>query len=64
MWKDIYEIYPQPIKVFNNISPSDILQGSLGDCYFLSTLSAMAEFPERIQRLFETSEHEPSGATR
>ena len=61
VWKDIDEIYPQPIKVFNDITPGDILQGSLGDCYFLSTLSAMAEFPQRIQKLFETSEYEPSG---
>jgi len=61
VWKDIDEIYPQPIKVFNDIQPSDILQGELGDCYFLSTLSAMAEFPQRIQKLFETSEYEPSG---
>ena len=60
-WKRIDELFPQPIKVFNDISPNDILQGSLGDCYFLSALSAMAEFPQRIQRLFETSEYEPSG---
>lgn len=62
IWKDIDEIYPDhPIKVFSDISPNDIHQGGLGDCYFLSTLSAMAEHPKRIERLFETSEYEPSG---
>ena len=40
---------------------SNRLQGSLGDCFFSSTLSAMAEFPQRIQKLFETSENELSG---
>lgn len=48
------EIFKQPIKVFHNIDPNDILQGNLGDCYFLSSLSAMAEFPKRIEKLFDT----------
>mmetsp|Transcript_8610 Transcript_8610/g.8569 ORF Transcript_8610/g.8569 Transcript_8610/m.8569 type:complete len:676 (+) Transcript_8610:23-2050(+) len=60
-WKRASEMYSQPIKVFNNIDPNDIKQGSLGDCYFLSTLSAIAEFPNRIQKLFDTQEYQPSG---
>ena len=60
-FKRIDEIFPQPIKVFNDISPNDILQGKLGDCYYLSTLSAIAEFPKRIERLFDTQEYQPSG---
>ena len=61
IFKDIDEIYPQPIKVFDSISPNDILQGQLGDCYFLSTLSAIAEFPKRIERCFDTHEYQSSG---
>jgi hypothetical protein len=61
VWKRSDEIFKQPIKVFNNIDPNDILQGNLGNCYFLSVLSAIAEFPKRIEKLFDTQEYQPSG---
>ena len=38
----------------DNVTPSDIKQGLLGDCYFLSILSALAEVPDRIMKLFIT----------
>lgn len=38
----------------NDVSPQDIMQGSLGDCYFLSILSVLAEVPKRIMNLFIT----------
>lgn len=34
------------------IEIDDIFQGCLGDCYFLSSLSSLAETPDRIRRLF------------
>jgi len=43
--------------VFNSIDPNDILQGNLGDCYFLSSLSAMAEFEHRIKKCFDTEQY-------
>lgn len=34
------------------IEPNDIKQGQIGDCYFLSSLAALAEKPERIRKMF------------
>jgi calpain-15 len=60
-WKRIDEVFRPPYKVFDSIEPGDIMQGALGDCYFLSALSAIAEFPHRIQMLFDTKDYEPAG---
>ena len=36
-------------KIFvGSISPLDVEQGFLGDCYFLAALAALAEKPHRI----------------
>jgi calpain-15 len=50
-WKKASQLMENVNIVVDGISPSDIYQGKLGDCYFLSSISAIAEFPERIERL-------------
>ncbi|KRX05947.1 hypothetical protein PPERSA_01025 [Pseudocohnilembus persalinus] len=47
---------------YDKIEGGDILQGSLGDCYFLSSLSVIAEKNEDlIRRLFETQHRNEEG---
>jgi calpain-15 len=49
-------------KVFNNgISWDDINQGALGDCYFLSTIASLAEWPHRIEKLIVSKEVNSAG---
>lgn len=36
----------------NGINPADIQQGNIGDCYFLASISALAENPQRIKNIF------------
>ena len=50
---DLTDAAEGKLEVFKNeVTPSDIKQGSLGDCYFLSCLSVLAENPKRIKQLF------------
>ena len=49
-------------KVFDGLpSPSDVSQGALGDCWFLGAVSALAERPDLIKRLFITDEVNQAG---
>lgn len=40
------------LKIIGDVDPSDIYQGSIGDCWLLSGISALAEFDGAIKRLF------------
>jgi calpain-15 len=44
-----------------DIRPEDIKQGELGDCYFLSSISALAERPSRIKKIFLSRDVQPTG---
>jgi hypothetical protein len=48
-------------KVYDVCTPNDIIQGSLGDCYFLAAISSIAEYPERIMRILLTKENDGTG---
>ena len=60
-WFRASEIFHGKEKICNSFSGEDIIQGLLGDCYLLSAISALAEFPGRIQRLFMQTEKNKAG---
>ena len=39
----------------SGVSPHGILQGGLGSCYFLAAAAALAEHPERIEKIFSNT---------
>lgn len=43
--------------VYDKINPEDIIQGRLGDCYFLAACSAIAIHPKRLERIFISGKH-------
>ena len=45
------------------ITPKDIFQGSIGNCWLMSAISAIAEKPERIENMFLNTSNtiEPKG---
>ena len=46
------------------IEPKDIKQGQLGDCWLMSAIACIAEFPDLVQRLFISKEYNPYGVYR
>lgn len=44
----------------NGVTPADVRQGSIGNCWFLSAISALSEVPGRIERIFVNPDNELS----
>ena len=56
-WKHADDIFGKDnYTVFKDIDPTNVKQGELGDCYFLCAITALAEYPERLKRIFLTNE--------
>jgi calpain-15 len=43
VWLRPNQLFNSNYELFDGINPDDIKQGSLGVCYYLSTISALAE---------------------
>lgn len=58
IWKRPHEFLQGQIEIFQGgIKKSDIRQGYLGDCWLLSTIASLADFPERIWKIFLNPEY-------
>ena len=44
----------------NGITPQDMRQGSIGNCWFISAASALAEVPGRVEKIFLNANNEIS----
>lgn len=60
-WKCASELFSKYLLFDEKIEFSDIKQGSLGNCYFLSAIAALTEFPHLIYQIFRTKEVSPNG---
>ena len=53
MWKRAIDEFPEnPFWGTDGITPLDMVQGALGNCWFTAMASAMAEKPQRLENLF------------
>jgi len=43
---------PPAVTLFDTVEPDDIQQGGVGDCWLVSAIAAVAEFPGAIESLF------------
>ena len=61
-WCPISYVHPnKPLFPKDGIDPADLMQGSLGDCWLISAISTLAEYPEAVKKLFVTQEHNEIG---
>ena len=61
-WKRPEEVYGKSnFILYDTPGPNDIKQGRLGNCYFLASLSAIAEKPGRIQKILLNDEVNEAG---
>ena len=50
-WRSLNKTY-KDISLLKNPSCKDVIQGSLGNCYFLSVCAIVAEFPHRLSKIY------------
>ncbi len=55
-WVRISDIIDDTYQLIRNPGPQDIIQGSVGNCYFLSVCSAISCYPNLLEKIFVTKE--------
>ena len=60
-WKRVTDISPKWELFGKKIEFDDVLQGNLGDCYFLSSIAALIEYPYLIKEKFRTQQFNEEG---
>lgn len=60
-WASAKNIFKGNTKLYETFSCEDVSQGALGDCYLLSAIAALAEFPARVQQLFVQQDTNKAG---
>tara|TARA_B100000073_G_scaffold246377_1_gene206841 strand:+ start:10716 stop:12431 length:1716 start_codon:yes stop_codon:yes gene_type:complete len=63
-WIRATKLQPQNTEMvlFHDVEPNDILQGGLGDCWLLSAIAALAEFPYYFkEKIFKTDKVSKNG---
>ena len=58
------DIVIAPVLFDGRIEPQDVIQGALGDCYFLSAVAALSEREQRITNIFGEQVGAPYGIYR
>ena len=60
-WKRISEIYPEPKLFSGQINNKHITNGKISSSYFISTISALCDYPGLIKNIFINREYNPDG---
>ena len=62
-WKRVSEVFDDSYSLWgtNGITPHDIAQGSIGNCWYLAAAAALAEYPDRLDRVVENANFNEAG---
>ena len=60
-WKRAHEIFPEPHLFEGELNTKNITLGKIGSPYFFSAISAIADYPGLISKLFITKDYNPDG---
>jgi len=52
-WKRAFDIQAGSLWGSKGILPAGVRQGGLGDCWWVAVASSLAEYPERIKKIFK-----------